>query len=161
VNNPELYEFLTWAAGLALQVHPGLYKFWIAFEKFKSRYLWGQKDIKTLAAAIEGAPLSRIPGEHPAFREAALELSHRGFDSIVFGHTHHAGEVVLETGARYYNSGSWLMGTPFISIDHGRVSVERWSRTWEPRVLPVCIDDGASASHSASAATTTSGTGAA
>lgn len=144
VNNPELYEFLTWAAGLALQLHPGFYRLWMAFEKFKARFLWGGKDIKKLAAskdikdlqaAIEGAPLSRIPGEHPAFREAALELSQRGFDSIIFGHTHHAGEVELETGARYYNSGSWLMGTPFISIEQGRVTVERWSRDWKPRAV--------------------------
>lgn len=133
VNNPELYEFLTWAAGLMLQVNPGLYKVWIAFEKFKSRYLWGKKDLKSLAAAIEGVPLTHIPGEHPAFREAALELSERGFDSIVFGHTHHAGEVLLETGSRYYNSGSWLMGTPFIHINDGRVTVEKWSRAWKPK----------------------------
>lgn len=133
VNNPELYEFLTWAAGLALQLNPSLYKVWIAFEKFKSRYLWGKKDLKSLAAAIEGAPQTHIPGEHPAFREAALELSVRGFDSIVFGHTHHAGEVLLETGSRYYNSGSWLIGTPFIHIDDGLVTVEKWNRDWRPK----------------------------
>lgn len=135
VNNPELYEFLTWAAGLMLQLNPSLYKVWIAFEKFKSRYLWGKKDLKSLAAAIEGVPLTHIPGEHPAFREAALELSERGFDSIVFGHTHHAGEVLLETGSRYYNSGSWLMGTPFIHINDGQVTVEKWSRDWKPKTI--------------------------
>jgi UDP-2,3-diacylglucosamine pyrophosphatase LpxH len=137
VNNPELYEFLTWAGGIALQLNPSLYKLWIAFEKFKSRYFWGKKDIKQLAEAIEGRLPTHIPGEHPAFREAALELSQRGFDSIIFGHTHHAGQVALETGGRYYNSGSWLMGTPFISIENGVVTVERWSRDWKPS--GVCV----------------------
>jgi UDP-2,3-diacylglucosamine pyrophosphatase LpxH len=131
VNNPELYEFLTWFAGLILQVYPGVYKAWIAFEKFKSRFFWGQKNVKTLVESIEGESQTRIPGEHPAFRDAALELTARGFDSVIFGHTHHAGEVKLETGARYYNSGSWLMGNPIVLISHGHVSVENWTPKWQ------------------------------
>ena len=30
-----------------------------------------------------------------SFRESALELSRRGFDTIIFGHTHHLGKVEL------------------------------------------------------------------
>lgn len=115
VRNPELYEFMTWLAGFALKVHPSLYKSWIAFEKLKSRLFWKQtKD--------------GIVGEHVAFREAALELAARGFDCVVFGHTHHAGECELGEGKRYFNSGSWLMGTPFVEIRDGRIELRRWSR---------------------------------
>ncbi len=117
VNNPELYEFLTWFAGIFLNLSPSLYKSWIAFEKFKSKYLWKSK-------AKAG-----IPGEHPSFFEAASELSRRGFDTIVFGHTHHAGRVELSGGAEYFNSGSWLIGTPLIRIEDGCVTLERWERT--------------------------------
>lgn len=115
VKRPELYEFCTWAAGFALKLHPSLYKGWIAFEKFKSKYFWKQTG--------EG-----IVGEHAAFREAAIELSARGFDTVVFGHTHHAGSAALPDGKRYFNSGSWLIGTPFIEIKEGKVEIKYWSR---------------------------------
>lgn len=116
VNNPELYEFLTWAAGLLLQVNPSLYKLWIAIEKFKSKFFWKSQ------AGQKG-----ITGEHPAFFDAAIELTTRGFDTVVFGHTHHAGRVELPNGATYFNSGSWLMGTPLVSIENGVVTLEKWS----------------------------------
>jgi UDP-2,3-diacylglucosamine pyrophosphatase LpxH len=115
VKHPELYEFCTWFAGLALKLHPALYKGWIAFEKFKSKYLWKK---------TEGG----IPGENPAFREAAIELAQRGFDVVIFGHTHHAGMTDLPNGARYFNSGSWLMSTPFLEVVGNKVNLKRWTR---------------------------------
>lgn len=115
VKNPELYEFLTWFAGLALKLHPSLYKGWIAFEKMKSKLFWERSR-------------SGIAGEHKAFYEAAIELSERGFDAVVFGHTHHAGQSLLPNGAEYYNTGSWLMGTPFLEINGGQLVLRRWTR---------------------------------
>jgi UDP-2,3-diacylglucosamine pyrophosphatase LpxH len=115
VRHPELYEFLTWFAGFALKLHPSLYKGWIAWEKFKSK-------LKRKKSS-EG-----IVGEDESFREAAIELSARGFDVVVFGHTHHAGQTDLPTGGRYFNTGSWLMGTPFLEIHNGNVCLRRWTR---------------------------------
>lgn len=115
IKNPELYELCTWAAGFALKLHPSLYNLWIAFEKFKSRYLWKKSS-------------GGIIGEHSNFREAANELSARGFDIVVFGHTHHAGEADLPTGGKYFNTGSWLIGTPFLEIIEGQVTLRRWER---------------------------------
>jgi UDP-2,3-diacylglucosamine pyrophosphatase LpxH len=115
VKHPELYEFLTWFAGFALKLHPSVYKLWISFEKLKSKLLW------TTAA-------NGIPGEHGSFRIAAKELSERGFDVVVFGHTHHAGEADLGAGCRYFNSGSWLMGTPYIEILNGETKLRYWER---------------------------------
>lgn len=129
VRNPEVYEFCTWLAGFALKLHPSLYRMWIAFEKFKSKHFWKKS---------EGG----IVGEHAAFREAAIELSRRGFDVVVFGHTHHAGQASLPEGRRYFNTGSWLMGTPFLEIRDGEVSLRRWERdsvvlkTASPMTLP-------------------------
>lgn len=116
VRSPRLYEFCTAAAGLLLKLHPSIYKAWIAFEKFKSKYIW-----KKPAAG-------GILGENPAFREAAIELAERGFDVVIFGHTHHAGMTDLPGGARYFNSGSWLMSTPFLDINGNKVSLKRWGR---------------------------------
>lgn len=114
VRNPELYEFLTWFAGIALKLHPSLYKMWIAFEKMKSKLFWERSE-------------SGIPGEHKAFFGAATELAQRGFDAVVFGHTHHAGATTLPGGAKYFNTGSWLMGTPFLDIADGQMVMRRWT----------------------------------
>jgi UDP-2,3-diacylglucosamine pyrophosphatase LpxH len=115
VRNPELYEFLTWLAGFALQVHPNLYRSWIWLEKMKSKLTRKKGEVS-------------IIGEDPAFRESATELARRGFDAIVFGHTHHAGHSILPGGAHYYNTGSWLMGTPYLEINGGELHMRRWTR---------------------------------
>lgn len=113
VKYPQLYDALTHFAGLLLKVHPQVYKLWIAFEKWKSRMR---------------AKKTGIIGEHPEFRVAALELSRRGFDTIVFGHTHHAGEVALEGHKKYFNSGSWMLSSHYIEIHNGTVSLRDFEK---------------------------------
>ncbi len=112
VKNAFLYETLTHLAGYLLKLQPKIYHLWISYEKWKSR----------LRAKKTG-----IRGEHPAFREAALELCRRGFDVIVFGHTHHPGEVILENGGKYLNPGSWMLSTHYVKIDNGNVSLNEWT----------------------------------
>lgn len=111
VKNAVLYEALTHAAGYLLKMQPRLYHLWISYERWKSR----------LRAKKTG-----IRGEHPAFREAAEELSRRGFDYIVFGHTHHPGEIALSHGGKYFNPGSWMLTTHYVKIDKGQVSLNEW-----------------------------------
>ena len=66
----------------------------------------------------------------PAFLEAAEELARRGFDAVVFGHTHYAGELPLnDNRARYLNTGSWFKDPHFVTIEHGEVTL----RPWPPR----------------------------
>lgn len=113
VKHPLMYEFLTHFAGYLLKLHPSLYKFWISFEKWKSR----------LRARRTG-----IVGEHPSFMEAAHELSRRGFDVIVFGHTHHPGTKKLQDQGVYINSGSLMLSNHFVNIEKGVVEL----RCWEP-----------------------------
>jgi UDP-2,3-diacylglucosamine pyrophosphatase LpxH len=111
VKYPVLYEALTHVGGYALKLHPKLYQLWISFERFTSK----------LRARKTG-----IIGEKPHFKEAAEELSRRGFDAIVFGHTHHPGESILENGSRYLNPGSWMLTPHFVKIDQGRVHLLEW-----------------------------------
>jgi UDP-2,3-diacylglucosamine pyrophosphatase LpxH len=111
VKYPKLYESLTHFAGLLLKINPELYRLWISFERWTSR---------------RRAKKSGIVGERPHFREAALELSRRGFDAIVFGHTHHPGTARLETGSMYLNSGSWMLTPHYVKIENGNVSLEEW-----------------------------------
>ena len=79
------------AAGVVLDVYPQAYKAWIKWEKF----CYAGKD-------------SAITGEPEAFGQAAREILDRGFDAVVFGHTHQPG--VREYGEQVYvNSGSWML----------------------------------------------------
>lgn len=114
VAYPRLYEFLTHTAGIFLKIHPELYRLWISFERWSSK---------------RRAKKTGIVGERPHFKEAALELSRRGFDAVVFGHTHHPGELTLETGSRYLNSGSWMLTPHYVKIENGQVSLEEWKAT--------------------------------
>lgn len=113
VSSPDLYEFLTSLAGVFLAIHPNLYKLWIDFEKLKSKLFHPKQT-------------AGIPGEHPNFLESVKELSERGFDGVVFGHTHHAGRVELADGKIYFNTGSWLMGTPYLDIHCGEMTLRNW-----------------------------------
>lgn len=113
VKNPALYEALTYLAGFLLKLHPNLYRLWISFERWKSRMR---------------AKKTGIIGEPPSFREAAVDLNRRGFDVVVFGHTHHPGETRLESGGQYFNPGSWMMTTHFVLIEGSKVSLQEWKR---------------------------------
>lgn len=114
VSHPDLYEVLTRIAGIFLAIHPNAYRLWIAFEKLRAK----------LRARKTG-----IIGEPPEFAEAAQEIVKRGFDTVIFGHTHHRGEISLAEGKRYLNPGSWLLSCDYVEIDSGQVSM----RKWEPK----------------------------
>lgn len=113
VKHPDLYEFLTWLGGFFLMLSPGVYRLWIKFEELQSRWR------KVFA---ERGDVQSLPGEHPDFVIAAEEISARGFDSVIFGHTHHSGKVDLPK-ASYFNSGSWLIKPHFVEIKPSQVSL--------------------------------------
>jgi UDP-2,3-diacylglucosamine pyrophosphatase LpxH len=112
VKRPHLYEFATALGGLFLMFLPSLYKTWIGFEKLKSR--------------LRGSRAGLIEGEHPDFGRAVVELLARGFDAVVFGHTHHAGAVEMPEGKVYMNCGSWLLGTNVVVIEDGELTLTQW-----------------------------------
>jgi UDP-2,3-diacylglucosamine pyrophosphatase LpxH len=111
VKYPRLYEKLTHIGGFMLFISPAFYKTWINFEKWRAR----------LRAKKTG-----IFGEPPEFAEAAQEISRRGFDYVVFGHTHHPGEFKLEDDKKYLNPGSWLLSCHYIEINNGNVELKNW-----------------------------------
>lgn len=116
VKYPRLYEFMTWMGGFALMAHPSLYKLWIKFEEMKSRL---RHFFKTKNGVDE------LIGEHPDFMVAAEEICARGFDAVIFGHTHHVGRRPLPHGT-YINSGSWLIGPHFIEINPHVVTINKY-----------------------------------
>lgn len=111
IKYPNLYEILTHVGGFFLKFYPSFYKIWIQFERWRS-YLRAQK--------------TGIIGEPPNFKKAANELSRRGFDAVVFGHTHHPGIGELSNGAFYFNSGSWMLSTHYVLIENGWVELKEW-----------------------------------
>jgi UDP-2,3-diacylglucosamine pyrophosphatase LpxH len=111
VKHPHLYEFLTRLGGIPLRLFPKSYRLWIRFERWKS----GRRAKRT-----------GITGEPRAFAIAAAEIARRGFDTVIFGHTHHAGQVDLENGAVYYNPGSWLLTPHYVEIREGKSTLKTW-----------------------------------
>lgn len=111
INFPDLYETLTRFAGVLLAIHPNFYRLWMRFEKLLAK-MRKQK--------------SRIVGEQPEFAEAAHEISRRGFDAVIFGHTHHRGSTELPNGKHYFNSGSWLLSFDYIEITDGTILLKSW-----------------------------------
>jgi len=87
----------------------------------------------------EGPGGQLIEGERQCFRNGAEMVSIRGFDAVVFGHTHIEGEVTLSSGVRYFNTGGWFHDPHCVAIDTGRVwfgSVERLIAGGDPFPRP-------------------------
>lgn len=115
VNHPALYEAATNAAGYLLRLDPRIYKSWIWYERMRNRVL-----------TRLGGDDHVLKGEHPAFTVAARELLRRGFDAVVFGHTHVPGSIALGDGQVYCNSGSWMVRGNYVAIEDGEVALHRW-----------------------------------
>lgn len=111
VQNPRLYEWLTRAAGPFLHFYPDVYRLWTNYENARQR----------ARRILRGGR-----GERSVYHEAAEMLLRRGFDAVVFGHTHQSEDVVLGSGGRYLNCGTWVRGGSFVEIDHGQVALRRW-----------------------------------
>lgn len=112
---PRLYDFCTWVGGLALKVHPRLYRMWIRFERMKSRL-----------ARWRHPGGGGIVGESASFFESACRIEARGFDAVVFGHTHHTGKAKLPEGGVYLNPGSWMLASHFVKIEEGRIELSEF-----------------------------------
>lgn len=113
-EHPDLYETSTKLAGYVLFANPDVYSLY------------------TRVAAWYGG--WRGSGSH--YHEAADMLLRRGFDTVVFGHTHNAEVVELEHG-RYVNSGNWQTGRSYVEIIDGDVQLRSWQewRSSDPGVL--------------------------
>lgn len=115
VNHPELYQLATSFAGTLLHVSPNLYKAWIGYETLRNRLH---------ARFRQGDGV--LADEHPAFSEAARVLLRRGFDAVVFGHTHVPGLLTIGSNKTYCNAGSWMTRGNYVAIEDGNVELRQW-----------------------------------
>lgn len=117
VKYPWLYEFATHLGGQLLKISPDFYRVWVKFEGHKNRML----------AKLQGGDKSSLANEDPAFTAAARELLERGFDSVIFGHTHVPGVLAVGEGKSYVNAGSWLRNGNYVLIEQGEVQLREWN----------------------------------
>ena len=117
MKHPDLQPALTKFIGCAAASYPPWFK---AEEHFKRlRYRGLPRLLGRRTATSSGVELH---DENPSFLDAAEELAQRGFDAVVFGHTHHAGVKPLNGGdATYFNTGAWSRGPHYAVIESGRI----------------------------------------
>jgi UDP-2,3-diacylglucosamine pyrophosphatase LpxH len=112
VASPRVYELLAMAATPFLHLYPDVYRLWAA---------------STRARLRAGRILVGTPQEYSsAEQEAAAMIACRGFDVVVFGHTHRPEQVDLPHGASYLNCGNWLRDTTFVQIADNSASLLEW-----------------------------------
>lgn len=109
VKHPRLYDLLTRAAGPVLHLYPDTYRLWSHYQRLKDRVA------------------KKPDAEHySVYHDAAHMLLQRGFDAVVFGHTHNAEVRELAPHKLYVNSGNWMHGGSYVQIIDGDVELKRW-----------------------------------
>jgi UDP-2,3-diacylglucosamine pyrophosphatase LpxH len=120
---PRIYYLFTAVGRLAIGISPhfyeALHKFNVAFISFSEWALSGFGLIKK--SKEPETKTNSIEGERDCFREGAEASGSRGFDAVVFGHTHFHGTVTLADSIQYYNTGSWFSNPHCVAIDHGQL----------------------------------------
>ena len=110
---PDLYQLATRFAGLSrCLLRTDIYKVWT----------WMANTVDQRRRVRGGEAIDAASYCHGA----AEMLLERGFDAVIFGHTHNAEHVEMPSGT-YVNCGNWLRGHTYVEIDRGDVAL----RTWE------------------------------
>lgn len=116
---PRLYWAFTYIGRLAINVSP---EFYDRLHDLNQAIIGFGEFVLSLLGDDEEEPEEGIPGERTCFRDGAERVSLRGFDAVVFGHTHIPGARLLSSGVAYYNTGSWFNEPRVLAIHRGR----RW-----------------------------------
>jgi UDP-2,3-diacylglucosamine pyrophosphatase LpxH len=121
---PALYSLFTAIGRLAIGIHPrvyaGLHHFNLEWVSFVEWVLSGFKTAKTRQAET-ASPEGGVPGQREVFQVGAENVGMRGFDAVMFGHTHIGGATKLLDGILYFNTGGWFTTPYCVAIDHGRI----------------------------------------
>jgi UDP-2,3-diacylglucosamine pyrophosphatase LpxH len=126
-RSPELYRIATRLARYALFALPDTYELWANAE----RRLQDARRRVGRAGPVGNNSDRQISFIRSPYHEAASMILRRGFDAVVFGHTHLPEMVTLPEGL-YVNSGNWLTGATYVEITKGELAV----RTWGSAAVP-------------------------
>jgi UDP-2,3-diacylglucosamine pyrophosphatase LpxH len=124
-RSPTLYATATRLARYALFAVPDIYELW-AHAQRRLQDTRRRRVGRAGTADDDGHGHISLLGS--PYHEAASMILRRGFDAVVFGHTHLAEMVTLPEGV-YVNSGNWLSGATYVEITNGELAVRSWEST--------------------------------
>lgn len=103
---------------------PGVYEFGGRLGRFA---LLANADVYRLYERVAAAWHRRRKRDDRPYHahDAAAALHERGFDTVVFGHTH-LPEVCELASGRFVNSGDWVTARTYVTIDRGVTTLHRW-----------------------------------
>jgi UDP-2,3-diacylglucosamine pyrophosphatase LpxH len=74
--------------------------------------------------------VSESPSEEkPVYRNAAALILERGFDAVIFGHTHRHRILEINPNKFYYNTGAWFEHPHYIEINNGEIKLNELEST--------------------------------
>lgn len=116
LNHPTAYTRLTVLVGFFLKISPPLYRIWDrCYNKFlgllaRRKHLTEEQFVDT-----------------PELIVGARDLLQRGFDIVVFGHSHCVGQLTMQGYGQYFNTGSWMRyPNHFVEIRKGTPELKTW-----------------------------------
>ena len=112
---PTSYQRATRLAGYLLIAIPDIYRLWDRVGSSVDHWNNRRHDREGSGDAVGGT----------RYHRAANELLQRGFDTVIFGHTHSAETVGMPTGT-YINCGNWLRGNTYVDINQGVATLRSW-----------------------------------
>jgi UDP-2,3-diacylglucosamine pyrophosphatase LpxH len=123
-QTPKLYEIATRLARYALFAVPDTYRLWANVQRRLQDAR--RRRVGRTSTADDGHRHTSFLGS--PYHDAASMILRRGFDAVIFGHTHSAEMVTLPEGI-YVNSGNWLSGATYVEITNGELVVRTWEGT--------------------------------
>lgn len=108
-RHPGIYELGGRLGRFALSVRPDTYE------------LWARAQLAVDDRRRRRGDIVRYP-----HHEAAEALFSRGFDAVVFGHTH-LPELTELDGGTFVNGGDWMRRRSYVTIDAGQLALHEWA----------------------------------
>jgi UDP-2,3-diacylglucosamine pyrophosphatase LpxH len=119
-NYVKIYIKMARFFGKFLRICPELFHVYFKTEWLLEWLVFGLKNKK-----FRGH--SAASQDSPRYLQAARHIMARGFDIVIFGHSHRHGLHVLEDGKIYANAGTWTSRrSHFLEILQGSISLREW-----------------------------------
>jgi len=109
MTSPSMYKIIEIIGGFLLRYTPPIYRSMLYIERFIY-----DKKVTDKKSKYK---------EHSSFIDAVDNLLERGFDAVIFGHTHRPGIVRLDDEKTYINLGAWAQKPYFAKIIHGNLDL--------------------------------------
>lgn len=114
IRYPKAYFLIGKWWGYILRISPSLYQTYRFCEKITGT-------VRVLRKVSEDPS-----EEKPVFKNAAGLILERGYDVVIFGHTHRIRKLEINPNKFYYNTGSWFDHPHYIEINSGEVKLIDW-----------------------------------